>query len=42
MVEELFGVTVDELYKINANCEESGDDNVDDEIDFNLVAKESP
>ena len=42
MVEELFGVTVDELYKINANSEESGDDNVDDEIDFNLVAKESP
>ena len=41
MAEELFGATVDELVKIDANNEESDDDGDDDKIDFNLVAPRS-
>ena len=36
MAEELFGATVDELHEIDANNEESDND---DQIDFNLVVK---
>ena len=38
MAEELFGTTVEELCEIDAKNEESDDDD-DNEIDFNLVAK---
>ena len=39
LAEELFGTTVDELRETDANDEESDDDDVDEEIGFNLVAK---
>ena len=38
LAEELFGTTVEELCEIDAKNEESDDDD-DNEIDFNLVAK---
>ena len=38
MAEELFGTTVEGLCEIDAKNEESDDDD-DNEIDFNLVAK---
>ena len=39
MAEKLFGTTVDELREIDANNEESHDDDDDYKIDFNLVPK---
>ena len=39
MAEELFGATVDELREIDVNNEERDDNDDDDKIDFNLVAK---
>ena len=39
LVEELFGANVDELCEIDANNEESDDEDDNDEIDFMLVAK---
>ena len=39
LAEELFGATVEELREIDANNEESDDDDADDEIDFNVAAK---
>ena len=39
LAEELFGATVDELGEIDANNEESDDDDDVNKIDFNLVAK---
>ena len=39
LAEELFGATVDELREIDANNEESDNDDDDHQIDFILVAK---
>ena len=39
LAEELLGATVDELHEIDANNEESDDDDDVNKIDFNLVAK---
>ena len=39
LVEELFGTTIGELHEINANNEESDDEDGNSKMDFNLVAK---
>ena len=39
LAEELFRTTVDELHEIDVNNEESDDEDDDNKIDFNLVAK---
>ena len=39
LAEEVFGATVDELREIDANNEESDNDDDDHQIDFILVAK---
>ena len=39
LAEELSGITVDELCEIDANNEESDDEDDDSKIDFNLVVK---
>ena len=39
LAEEMFGTTVGELHEIDANNEESDDEDDNNKIDFNLVAK---